>query len=577
MALPTLENMQSVFADVQVEVFMFLLACFIHLLMFKGFRFVPNKGKIIAEKKCNVVTTALEMDSLKVDSCLARRETRSKEKMDVAYQKGYWAATLRHWYAQRDSEATTPGQLLQVMEAMQRQNFATASKMREISHFLSRHPGSCHIDFINLLFTLLVKSMDMEVIVALIECLPKFNIKPDSQTYEMLIQLHFTMQGTDEMLRLARDMEANGVAPSVATQVTLLKGALKKGDLNMAILLYCQVSESCPSYVESNLASLACQQRQGSRVIECFESKKLPLRLEMLDAMVRANLHIRDRKLATCISQLYKTFGIEIDSCNKHVFSSGPMQGESQSKVDSVGEAGHLAVQEQPTLSENSSCEAAHKAGSEQCSSLQHQQVQEQPAVAENSLCEQCSSTQHQRVQEQPTLAENSSCEAAHDAGSEQCSSPQHRQETSRVQETNQSQASGSWMPHKTNNWEQDDNKCHWEAGGAQWHRSSKWVEASGDDSWEYANWSWGSTKKPWAKEQNKEQYKDGVYYQTCSPEINKNCRKTWVRTEKVRPSQSPLPTALESDTAFHTLVGSSVPAPTGLGPESAVGHAAVS
>merc|ERR1719499_2109468 len=125
---------------------------------------------------------------------------------------------------------------------------------------------------------------------------------------------------------------------------------------------------------------------------------------------------MRDRKLATRISQLCKTFGIEIDSCNKHVFSSGPMQGESRGKVDSVGEAGHLAVQEQPTLSENSSCEAAHKAGSEQCSSLQHQQAQEQP-----------------------TLAENSSCEAAHDAGSEQSSSPQHWQETSRVQETNQS------------------------------------------------------------------------------------------------------------------------------------------
>jgi len=467
MASPTLETIQLVFAEVPVEAFMFVLAFVIHFLLNNCFRFVPSKGKIIEEKKRKFITTAFEVDGgSKMESCLTRKETRPQEKMDVAYQKGHWAAALRHWYAQRDNEATTPGQLLQVVEAMQRLNLATAPKIHEVGHFLSRHPGSCHIYFINRLFTMLVKSMDMEVIAALLECLPKFKIRPDSRTYEMLIQLHFTMQSTDEMLMLARDMEANGVAPSVATQVTLLKGALKKGDLDMAIPLYCQVYESCPSYVESTLASLACQQRQGTRVIGCFESKKLPLRLEMLDVMVRANLHMRDRKLAARISKLCKTFGIEIDSHNKHVFGIGPMQGESPGEVGSVGDGGHCAAQEQPALAENASFEAADK------------------------------------------------------AGSEQCSSPQHQQETSRVQEKNQPQASGSWTPYNTKNyWAQDDDKCHWESGGAQGNRSSKWVEASGDSSWEWSNWSWDATKKPWAKEQNKhhiKQYKEGAYKQLC-------------------------------------------------------------
>jgi len=318
--------MQAVLAEVHVEVFMFILAFVIHFLLFHCFRFMPNKGKNVEWKKRQAITKVPEVDggSL-VDRCgarVARKEAQPQEKMDVSYQKGHWAATLRHWYAQRDKEATTPGQLLQVLEAMQRLNLTTASKIHEISLFLSTHPGSCHIDFINRLFTLLVKSMDLEVIAGLFECLPNFKVKPDSRTYEMLIQLHFTMQNTEDMLMLSNDMEANGVVPSVTTQVTLLKGALKKGDLDVAIPLFCQVWESCPSYVESTLATVACQQRQGTRVIGCFESKKLPLRLEMLDVMVRANLQMRDKKLATRISKLCRTFGIEVDSSNKHVLGA---------------------------------------------------------------------------------------------------------------------------------------------------------------------------------------------------------------------------------------------------------------
>jgi len=187
----------------------------------------------------------------------------------------------------------------------------------------------------------------------------------------------------------------------------------------------------------------------------------------------------------------------------------------------------------------------------------------------------------HLTAQEQSTLAENTSFEAVDNAGSEQCSSPQHQQETSRVQEKNQPQASGSWTPYNTKNyWEQDDDKCHWESGGAQGNGSSKWVEASGDSSWEWPNWSWDSTKTPWAKEQNKQHirpYKEGAHNQLCSSEINKNCRKTWVPTEKLRPSQSPLPTALTGDTAVQTPDGSSVQPPPGLGPGSEVGHAAAS
>jgi len=481
MALPTLERIQAMLAEVQVEAFMFVLAFGIHFFLFNGFRLVPHRGKAVEEKKCTIKSTAPETEvdgGVQADRCLPRKETRPQQKMDVAYQKGHWAAALRHWYAQRDNGATTPGQLLQVVEAMQRLNLANASKMHEINHFLSNHPGSCHVEFINRLFTRLVQTMDMEVIASLFDCLPKFKIKPDSQTYEMLIQMHFTMQNSDEMQRLAQDMEANGVVPSVATKVTLLKDALKKGDLDVAIPLYCQVHESCPNYVESTLASLACQKRQGTRVIGCFESNKLPLRTEMLDCMVRANLQMRDRKLAARISKLCKTFGIEVDSRNKHV-----LVGSGQIQIPKRGEASSVGEGRRP-----------------------------------------------------PAEAGHAACEASQEAGSE---------EPSDVPWTSPAEASGSWTPHNMKGyWEQHDNKKHWQSGGSRDKRSGKWVEASSDRSWEWANCSLGSTKKPW---------------------VNKNCRKTWTPAEMVQSSRAPLLTARAGVTAVQSSNGASIRPPPGL------------
>mmetsp|Transcript_60762 Transcript_60762/g.117132 ORF Transcript_60762/g.117132 Transcript_60762/m.117132 type:complete len:201 (+) Transcript_60762:3-605(+) len=188
---------------------------------------------------------------------------------------------------------------------------------------------------------------------------------------------------------------------------------------------------------------------------------------------------MRDKKLAMRIFKLCNTFGVKVDSNNKHVFTNGPVQGESRGRALSVGAGVHLAAHEQSMLVENATCEAALEVGSEQCSSAQLQQ------------------------------------------------------ESGHVNGRNQAQAGGSWAPRKTkNHWEQDD-KCHWESGGAQGNCSSKRIGLSGDSSWEQANsGSWGSTKRPWVTEQSKphfKQYTEGACNQLRSTEADTNCRKTWV------------------------------------------------
>jgi len=282
----------------------------------------------------------------------------------------------------------------------------------------------------------------------------------------------------------------------------------------MAIPLYCQVHDSCPSYVESTLASLACQKRQGTRVIGCFESSKLPLRLEMLDFMVRANLQMRDRKLAMRISKLCKTFGVEIDSRNKHVLvGSGATQAANGGKAGDVEESYHPS-----------------------------------------------------------TGGENAMCEAAQEAGSGHSPFLQQQQELSGAQAKDEADTSGCWTPHNSNSyWEQDNSKSNWQPGGAQKSRGVRWAEAPGDRSWEWENRSWESARKPWANEhknQYRTQSKPGAYSQLCSSAINKNCRKTWTPAEKVRSSQAPSLTACVDVMDAQPSKGSSIRPPPGLEPE---------
>lgn len=491
MALPSFESLQAFLADCHIEVLMFVLVFVIHYMMFHFKGWLPLEAKAEEqEKKAKISSTAPPMsdECSQSDRLFGKKESRVQEKMDMAYQKGLWSATLKYWHAQRDSDAATPGQLLQVVEAMQRLNMDGVSKVTEVRHFLLKHKGSCHIGFINRLFTSLVKSMDVDLIAGMFYCLGELNIEPDSQTYEMLIQLHFTMQNMDQMLMLAEEMETKGVLQTTATKVTLLKGALKMGDLDKAIPLYCQVYEACPSYVPTTLASLACRMRQGARVIGCFESKKLPFQPEVLDVMLRTNLQMRDKKLAIRILKLYKLLGIEGDPRNKAVLTRGSVLGDGEGQLDAL--SGGLSV-------------ASHR----------------QPA----STAFAASDTSLQETAEQFASAKNQ---------------PEPIEEP-----RDQWRKGGMRTPQNLQTYRELNNRgFHRLPSSVHGNHDGKWVQDSADPSWGWASRSCGSAKQPWLADYHrgeKEQYQQGSSIQPSWTETTKNTRKTWVPTEKLHARQA--------------------------------------
>jgi len=482
MALPGFENLQAMLADVHIEVLMFVLAFVVHYILFHFQGWLPRGAKDVEkEAKAKISGTAPMSDEcLQSDGAFVKNECRAQKKMDTAYQKGCWSATLKHWYAQKDGDAATPGQLLQVVEAMQRLNMNSVSKVKEVHHFLLKNKGSCHVAFINRLFSFLVKAMDIDVIAGVFDLLVELNIEPDSQTYEMLIQLHFTMQNADQMLALAEEMETKGLLPTIATKVTLLKGALKKGDLDQAIPLYCQVHDACPSYVPTTLASLACRQRQGARVIGCFERKKLPFQQEMLEVMIRMNLQIRDKKLAARILKLYETLGVEGDARVKAVLTRWVARGDGEGQLDAASGGSQVA----PNGLSASTGDAASDA-----------------SFSSHEMGEQHTSTKNEP---EPT-------EAPRD----------------------QWRKGGTWTQNSHRYWEPNSKGFYWQSSSFQRNHDNKWCSA--DPSWDSASWSCGSAKQPWVAEDHRKdtwQHQDGT-------ETTKSSRKTWVPTERLHPSHS--------------------------------------
>jgi len=520
MALPSFESLQTFLADMHIEVLMFVLAFVIHYILFHFQGWSPRGAKAVEqEKKAKISGTAPMSDERsQSDRAFIKKEARAQEKMDMAYQKGLWSATLKHWHAQRDSDAATPGQLLQVVEAMQRLNMDSVSKVAEVRHFLLKNQGSCHIAFINRLFTSLVKSMDVDVIAGIFDCLGELNIEPDSQTYEMLIQLHFTMQNTDQMLVLAEEMEKKVVVPTTATKVTLLKGALKRGDLDKAIPLYCQVHEACPTYVPTTLASLACRLRQGARVIGCFESKKLPFQPEMLDVMIRMNLQMRDKKLAICILKLYKALGIEGDPRNKSVLMTrGSVLGDGEGQLDAWSGGPQVATHRQSALTGYAAFDT----------SFGLQETGEQFAPARN--------------QPEPMEAP-----------------------------TDQWWKGGTRTPQNSHRcWELNNTGFHWQSSSVQRNHNSKWVQGSADPSWDWASWSCGSAKQLWASDYHQtdmEQHQEGLSSQPSWTEATKNSPKMWVPTERLHTRQSTSQVRTDMEAARPELqYAYSSPPPPGL------------
>jgi len=167
--------------------------------------------------------------------------------------------------------------------------------------FLRQNGEACTTEFVNKLIGKLMKHMDDEtlaVVMGIVDALDELKVQPNSQTYEYLVQVHFKRNRYAKLPIIMKEMQTRNIQANTGTKVNLLKGSLKLGDLNMAIELFCEVHPACPAYVGSDIAQMACQHKQGTRIIGLMESGKLPYDQQLIQLMAKLNAQSKDRKLA---------------------------------------------------------------------------------------------------------------------------------------------------------------------------------------------------------------------------------------------------------------------------------------
>eukprot|EP00448_Togula_jolla_P024625 CAMPEP_0170592914 /NCGR_PEP_ID=MMETSP0224-20130122/13171_1 /TAXON_ID=285029 /ORGANISM="Togula jolla, Strain CCCM 725" /LENGTH=1031 /DNA_ID=CAMNT_0010916837 /DNA_START=96 /DNA_END=3191 /DNA_ORIENTATION=- len=300
----------AIVTGIQSELILFALAIALHRFFFTD---VSNKkktpGKAIkkhlgsfngiqeVEKNAEKPTAPL------VDSCQA------------AYDRGDHRGVLRIWTSLRRSGRVESALLACVVESMQRLNKESHAIASEIREYAVRNASQCDVAFFNHLLHSMVKSLDVNVINGIVDCMQSAGTSPNGSTYEALIQLHFSTRSFSEVSVLAGEMKSKKVTPTSRTRLILLKTAIATGSLSQALRYYKEVAASSaacpgsvvPEYLATQLAELACRERCPHLVLQELEASSIPVTSGALKALLEEAARSRDQELDARVKLLATT------------------------------------------------------------------------------------------------------------------------------------------------------------------------------------------------------------------------------------------------------------------------------
>jgi hypothetical protein len=197
---------------VSVEIFVFVLALIAFAIYGSPMRL---KTRSLAST-CDVV-------QLPVDRC-------AKE-LEVAAGKGDFRLVLKYWNAIKKSTEPVRVNLAQVIAALQRHQKDMTYIVAEVVDWFEKHHDTYEIDEFNDILDALGRRMDSEMTEALLKVLPRLELRMNSRTCEILLQLYFMLRDFDKVAETEQQMEALTITRTPRVWVVLLKVALKQSDL----------------------------------------------------------------------------------------------------------------------------------------------------------------------------------------------------------------------------------------------------------------------------------------------------------------------------------------------------------
>lgn len=221
--------------------------------------------------------------------------------------------------------------LIQAVETMQRLKKDSSSILEEIQFYFDRNKSDRHITCINQLLEMVTKSLHTELVNGVLELTKSFDMKANNHTYELLIQMQFSMRDFKEVSKLSSQMRAEKLAPTTKTSLVLLKVALQASNLDEALMHFKELSQEsvvstasqAPQHIMSQLVELACRERRIDVVLAEVGGSRIPLTVAMVNAMLAESIRLEDPSIAKHVKELVVSQKVELNSRSYQHFIRG--------------------------------------------------------------------------------------------------------------------------------------------------------------------------------------------------------------------------------------------------------------
>jgi len=278
----------------RLELTLFLAALLAHFLLFGNS--TPQKTKQKSGKEALHVSPQTFKTAKEVESALAEAVRAGQAKQVLVC----WAAIKKF----NDFSISIP--LANVIEAMQRLKKDGDYIMRELCTYLNKKDSSCSINVINDLLESLAKRHDCDFVEKILANLPAAGYSLDSRSYEILLNMQFTMRNFERVDELVAQAKASQVQLTTRGSIVVIKTALKTENFKEALATFRELKSlwsgpaaagpsTAPRHIVSHLVDMACKEHELTLFLP--ELATVPLSEDAVHLMVSEAVRERDEEL----------------------------------------------------------------------------------------------------------------------------------------------------------------------------------------------------------------------------------------------------------------------------------------
>jgi len=284
----------------KLELTLFVAALAAHFLLFGNSSPRKTKKKENTQGSTLTFSNAKELEAIFADAAKA----------------GQHKQVLQCWAASKKLNEPIAVPLAAVVEVMQRFKKDPDFIQREICNYLSRKSGSCNMTIINDLLDSLGKRLDSDLVEQVVAMLPTGGFELDQRSYEIMLNMYFTMRSFNEVNRLLQETKQKQVPLTTRASLVIIKAALKQENFDEALEKFRELKSlwdspamagpsMAPRHIVAQLVDMACKEHQLERFLP--ELARVPLSDDAIHLMVSEAAKNRDADLLEQVEELARS------------------------------------------------------------------------------------------------------------------------------------------------------------------------------------------------------------------------------------------------------------------------------